>query len=157
MNTEEELQEIKKRIVAILGVSENYSFEEIEKILVCFKNYEEQFRKMSNDFCNLSNDFSNLESELQEIREKEKGNFFVYNARRDVPNKVYKSKQQALEDAKKLAYKEVNPIFVLRLETLIIPKCELQIHDISEAGIPDKYLNQYDSVAAILSEEEIPF
>lgn len=171
MNTEEELQEIKKRICSILGVSESYTYEEIEHALKAFKHADEQYTELANDLCNSKQDYANLklqfdsliqqgicyEEPLPEAAKDEKANYFVYNARRDVPNKVYKSKQEALKDAKQLAYKEVNPIFVLKLESLIIPHCELNIHDISETGIPDKYLNQYQTVESILSENEIPF
>lgn len=84
--------------------------------------------------------------ELEEIIQSKKSNFFVFNPYRDKPNKVYKSYDAAFKDASDVATKSQNAVFVLRIDTLVVPHCEIEAVDVTGSGIPEKYL-----------QEEIPF
>ena len=83
---------------------------------------------------------------LQEIIQSKKSNFFVFNPYRNKPNKVYKSYDAAFKDASDVATKSQNAVFVLRIDTLVVPHCEIEAVDVTGSGIPEKYL-----------QEEIPF
>ena len=73
-------------------------------------------------------------------------NFLVFNPKNGAPNKVYKNINSALEDAKSVAKKEQEPVFVLRIDSLVVPQCTFDVHDVSQGGIPERYLS-----------DEIPF
>lgn len=74
------------------------------------------------------------------------GNFLVFNPKKGSPNKVYKNHQTALEDAKAVAKKEQQSVFVLHIDSLVVPHCSFDVRDVLESGIPERYLN-----------DEIPF
>lgn len=84
--------------------------------------------------------------ELEGEKEADFGNFLVFNPEKGSPNKVYKNINRAIEDAKSVAKKEQESVFVLRICSLIVPKCSFDIHDVSKSGIPSSFMN-----------EEIPF
>lgn len=84
--------------------------------------------------------------ELEQIIQSKKSNFFVFNPYKDKPNKVYKSYDAAFKDASDVATKSQNAVFVLRIDTLVVPHCEIEAVDVTGSGIPEKYL-----------QEEIPF
>lgn len=69
------------------------------------------------------------------------GNFLVFNPKKGSPNKVYKNHQTALEDAKAVAKKEQQSVFVLHIDSLVVPHCSFDVRDVLESGIPEKYLN----------------
>lgn len=68
-------------------------------------------------------------------------NFLVFNPKNGAPNKVYKNINSALEDAKSVAKKEQEPVFVLRIDSLVVPQCTFDVHDVSQGGIPERYLS----------------
>lgn len=73
-------------------------------------------------------------------------NYLVFNPKKGSPNKVYKNYQAALEDAKAVAKKEQQSVFVLHIDSLVVPHCSFDVRDVLESGIPERYLN-----------DEIPF
>jgi hypothetical protein len=73
-------------------------------------------------------------------------NYLVFNPKKGRPNKVYKNYQTALEDAKAVAKKEQQSVFVLHIDSLVVPHCSFDVRDVLESGIPERYLN-----------DEIPF
>lgn len=73
-------------------------------------------------------------------------NYLVFNPKKGSPNKVYKNYQTALEDAKAVAKKEQQSVFVLHIDSLVVPHCSFDVRDVLESGIPERYLN-----------DEIPF
>jgi len=75
------------------------------------------------------------------------GNFLVYNPEKGCPNKVYKNINTAIEDGKSVAKKEQQRVFVLRIASVITPNCYFDIQDVSQSGIPSKYMQK----------DEIPF
>lgn len=75
------------------------------------------------------------------------GNFLVYNPEKGCPNKVYKNINTAIEDGKSVARKEQQRVFVLRIASVITPNCYFNIQDVSQSGIPSKYMQK----------DEIPF
>lgn len=123
----------------------------------------------------LTNKISNLEKEnrilhndlemYKKFRAKmisNKSNYFVFNPYKDKPNKIYKSYDDAYADAKNVAKAAQNPVFVLRIDTLIVPHCKLESFDVVAEGISDNYLNQYNSTLInqtgdLIEESEIPF
>ena len=68
-------------------------------------------------------------------------NYLVFNPKKGSPNKVYKNYQTALEDAKAVAKKEQQSVFVLHIDSLVVPQCSFDVHDVLESGIPERYLN----------------
>lgn len=181
---EKNLQEIKKYICLILGISEELNYKELIDILHDWKRSDEQFtdlvnknnqlEKEKNEFQEeneelkttndelmnkndeLRNESNRLFDELERLKESfnkmkdnvfsNKSNFFVFNPYRDKPNKVYKTYAAAYLDAKDVAKKSQNPVFVLRIDTLVVPHCEIETVDVIGSGIPEKYLN-----------DEVPF
>ena len=91
----------------------------------------EEIRKQKDS--NLFNDF--------EAQNSAASNFLVFNPKNGAPNKVYKNINSALEDAKSVAKKEQEPVFVLRIDSLVVPQCTFDVHDISQSGIPERYLS----------------
>lgn len=75
------------------------------------------------------------------------GNFLVFNPEKGSPNKVYKNINSAIEDAKSVAKKEQDRVFVLRIASVITPHCSFDVQDVSESGIPSRYMQK----------DEIPF
>ena len=75
------------------------------------------------------------------------GNFLVFNPEKGSPNKVYKNINSAIEDAKSVAKKEQDRVFVLRIASVIIPHCSFDVQDVSESGISSRYMQK----------DEIPF
>ena len=65
------------------------------------------------------------------------GNFLVFNP----------EKGSAIEDAKSVAKKEQDRVFVLRIASVITPHCSFDVQDVSESGIPSRYMQK----------DEIPF
>lgn len=181
---EKTLQEIKKYICLILGISEELNYKELIDILHDWKRSDEQFTDLVNENNQLKKEKSEFQEENEELkttndelmnkndelrnesnrlfdeleRLKEsfnkmkdnvlsnKSNFFVFNPYRDKPNKVYKSYDAAFKDASDVAMKSQNAVFVLRIDTLVVPHCEIEAVDVTGSGIPEKYL-----------QEEIPF
>lgn len=70
---------------------------------------------------------------------KETPNFLVLNPYKHCPNKIYKSYELALEDAKIVAKKEQQRTYVLRIETVITPHCSFDVEDVSKTGIKDTH------------------
>lgn len=68
-----------------------------------------------------------------------KPNFLVLNPYKHCPNKIYKSYERALEDAKTVAKKEQQKTYVLRIETVITPHCSFDVEDVSKTGIKDTH------------------
>lgn len=91
----------------------------------------EELRKQKD--LNLFNDF--------EIQNSAASNFLVFNPKNGVPNKVYKNFETALQDAKSVAKKEQKPVFVLRIDSLVVPQCSFDVHDVSQVGIPERFLS----------------
>ena len=91
----------------------------------------EELRKQKDS--NLFNDF--------EVQNSAASNFLVFNPKNGAPNKVYKNINSALEDAKSVAKKEQEPVFVLRIDSLVVPQCTFDVHDVSQGGIPERYLS----------------
>lgn len=97
----------------------------------------------------------NLEDVVKEIEilkehpqaEPDFGNFLVFNPEKGSPNKVYKDINRAIEDAKSVARKEQDRVFVLRIASVITPHCSFDVQDVSESGIPSMYMQK----------DEIPF
>lgn len=91
-----------------------------------------------------------LENQLLKTQEDSKKtktpNYLVFNPKKGSPNKVYKNYQTALEDAKAVAKKEQQSVFVLHIDSLVVPHCSFDVRDVLESGIPERYLN-----------DEIPF
>ena len=70
---------------------------------------------------------------------KETPNYLVFNPFKSTPNKIYKSYKRALEDAKDVAKKEQLKTYVLRIESIIIPKCSFEVQDVSKTGIEERF------------------
>lgn len=105
---------------------------------------------LQNDNQELRSKIWELENQLLKIQEDSKKiktpNYLVFNPKKGSPNKVYKNYQTALEDAKAVAKKEQQSVFVLHIDSLVVPHCSFDVHDVLESGIPERYLN-----------DEIPF
>jgi len=84
---------------------------------------------------------------LKTTEEPDFGNFLVFNPEKGSPNKVYKDINGAIANAKEVAKKEQDRIFVLRIASVITPHCSFDIQDVSKSGIPSKYMQK----------DEIPF
>lgn len=115
---------------------------------------QEVYRIVNDDLQNKNQELRSkiweLENQLLKTQEDSKKiktpNYLVFNPKKGSPNKVYKNYQTALEDAKAVAKKEQQSVFVLHIDSLVVPHCSFDIHDVLESGIPEKYLN-----------DEIPF
>ena len=107
------------------------------------------------EMLNLNPNEVNLEDAAEEIellkqRPLEKpdfGNFLVFNPEKGSPNKVYKDINRAIEDAKSVARKEQDRVFVLRIDSVITPHCSFDVQDVSKSGISSKNMQK----------DEIPF
>ena len=109
-------------------------------------------------------EYEQLKESFDKLKERflsNKSNFFVFNPFKDKPNKVYKNYTDAYLDAKEVAKISQNPVFVLRIDTLVVPHCKIETFDVVAEGISDNYLNQYNSricqSGELLEHDEIPF
>lgn len=100
---------------------------------------------LQNDNQELRSRIWELENQLLKTQEDSKKiktpNYLVFNPKKGSPNKVYKNYQTALEDAKAVAKKEQQSVFVLHIDSLVVPQCSFDVHDVLESGIPERYLN----------------
>lgn len=115
---------------------------------------QEVYRIINDDLQNKNQELRSkileLENQLLKTQENSKKiktpNYLVFNPKKGSPNKVYKTHAKAVFDAMDIAKKSQNPVFVLHIDSLVVPHCSFDVHDVSESGIPERYLN-----------DEIPF
>lgn len=115
---------------------------------------QEVYRIVNDDLQNKNQELRSkiweLENQLLKTQEDSKKiktpNYLVFNPKKGSPNKVYKNYQTAPEDAKAVAKKEQQSVFVLHIDSLVVPHCSFDVRDVLESGIPERYLN-----------DEIPF
>lgn len=70
------------------------------------------------------------------------GNFLVYNPQHGSPNKIYKNIDSAETDAKAVAKKEQQPVYILKIEKLIVPTCTFETYDFTNKTIAENYLTE---------------
>lgn len=159
---ESEMQEVYKIVNDDLQSENQKLYSDIQKLATM---HGKDMQTIKTKLCNaLDIAFVPNETEFDEIferieilrREQDKNifrdfktktpNYLVFNPKKGSPNKVYKNHQTALEDAKAVAKKEQQSVFVLHIDSLVVPHCSFDVHDVLESGIPERYLN-----------DEIPF
>lgn len=132
-------QSYRKTVYEVVGHFVDYGTDKKakQKILIDFLQ----------DFENVTaNKEEQAEDKKQECQKIKTPNYLVFNPKKGSPNKVYKTHEKAVFDAIDIAKKSQNPVFVLQIDTLVVPHCKVETIDVAESGIPEKYLN-----------DEIPF
>ena len=89
----------------------------------------------------------------QNVPIEDNSNWLVYNPCHGLPQKIYKSKDKAIEDGKDVAQKSQQKVYILKIDTVITPRCSFDITDVSQKGVKAEYFNTYNQ----LSDDEIPF
>lgn len=152
---------LKNHICKILNISKEFSSEEVIKTLEHWKRSDEEFAQLVNKNSDLSRQVKDLKNIVCKFtkdcsgdslkKEFETPNYLVFNPKHGQPNRVYKNYQTALEDAKKVAKKEQQPVYILYIDTLVVPQCSFEVHDVLKSGISERYLSD------VVSLDEIPF
>lgn len=118
--------------------------EPVDTLEEAFKVLEEEIAKaIKFEFDSNSNEIEGIKKEEpQEDRSREHGNFLVLNPKKNAPNRIYKYFASAETAAKRVAKKEQETTYVLRIEKMIVPETSFYVHDFKNRIIAEDYLTQ---------------